>query len=100
MMLSCIVVLPEEEVHDGGGVDMPEQELNEARLGLDEGDHLEGDQLVGEPILYHHTEENKNKTHTQQIKTQQQQARLATAGIQILKRRKSFLKGTVSRDAG
>ena len=42
---------PEEQVHDGGGVHMSEEERDKARLGLDVVDDLEAGELVGVPIL-------------------------------------------------
>ena len=47
----CCHVIPEEEVHDSRGVDMSEEELDKARLGLDVVDDLEAGELVGVPIL-------------------------------------------------
>jgi hypothetical protein len=60
--------IPEEEVHDGGGVDVAEQQLNKSGLGLDVVDHLEAGELVRIPILPQKKQQS-GTTHKTETKT-------------------------------
>ncbi len=60
--------MPEEEVHDGRGVDMTEKQRHEARLGLDVVDHLEAGELVRIPVLPGNKEKNNSQEQTQKTK--------------------------------
>jgi hypothetical protein len=60
--------LPEEKVHDCGGVDVAKEQRHEPRLGLDVVDHLEAGELVRIPVLPGNKEKNNSQEQTQKTK--------------------------------
>ena len=82
--------MPEEEVHDCGGVDVAEEQRHEARLGLDVVDHLEAGELVRIPVLPGNKEKNNSQEQTQKTKENIQRRKV---GMLLCFYNKSFMDG-------
>ncbi len=80
--------MPEEEVHDGGGVNMTEEQRHKARLGLDVVDHLEAGELVRIPVLPGNKEKNNSQEQTQKTKENIQRRKV---GMLLCFYNKSFM---------